>query len=69
MLHRQARNVPAPHTRAWPAIPSAPHTDGFKLGFTVSGAVMLAAFLAAVLLLRDDGRGQPINLAELQAAG
>jgi hypothetical protein len=44
-------------------------TDGFKLGFTVSGAVMLAAFLAAVLLLRDDGRGQPINLAELQAAG
>jgi hypothetical protein len=30
---------------------------------------MLAAFLAAVLLLRDDGRGQSINLAELQAAG
>jgi hypothetical protein len=44
-------------------------TDGFRLGFTVSGAVMLAAFLAALLLLRDDGRGQSINLAELQAAG
>lgn len=43
-------------------------TDGFRLGFTISTAVMCGAFIIAVLLLRDDGRGQVIDLIELQAS-
>jgi hypothetical protein len=44
-------------------------TDGFKLGFTVSAALMGVSVLAALLLFRNVGRGQQVNLAELVAAG
>jgi hypothetical protein len=43
-------------------------TDGFRLGFTISAAVMGATLLAALLLLSDEGRSQAINLVELQAS-
>jgi EmrB/QacA subfamily drug resistance transporter len=44
-------------------------TDGFHQGFIVGTVLMAAAIVAAALLLRDDGRGQAVNLAELQQAG
>jgi MFS family permease len=44
-------------------------TDGFHQGFAVSAILMAGAAVAAVLLLRDEGRGQTVNLAELQQAG
>jgi EmrB/QacA subfamily drug resistance transporter len=44
-------------------------TDGFKLGFTISAALMGVAVLAALLLFGDEGRGQKVNLAELAAVG
>jgi EmrB/QacA subfamily drug resistance transporter len=48
---------------------SAALTGGFRAGFAISAALMCAAILAAMFLLHDDGRGQNINLVELQAAG
>jgi EmrB/QacA subfamily drug resistance transporter len=44
-------------------------TDGFRTGFTVSAALTCVSVVAALVLLRDDGRGQSVNLVELQAAG
>jgi EmrB/QacA subfamily drug resistance transporter len=44
-------------------------TDGFTLGFTISAALMGVSVLAALLLFRDEGRGQRVNMAELAAAG
>jgi MFS family permease len=44
-------------------------TDGFRAGFGVSAALMCATVVAALVLLRDDGRGRAVNLMELQAAG
>jgi hypothetical protein len=44
-------------------------TDGFRLGFTISAALMGVSALAALLLFRNEGRGQRVNLAALAAAG
>jgi hypothetical protein len=44
-------------------------TDGFKLGFTISAALMGVSVLAALLLFGDEGRGQRVNMAELTAVG
>jgi hypothetical protein len=41
-------------------------TAGFHSGFLVS-AVLVALSVAAALLLRDEGRGQRVNLIESQA--
>jgi hypothetical protein len=38
-------------------------------GFAVSAGLMVAAAAAALTLLREDGRGQAVNLVELRAAG
>jgi len=43
-------------------------TTGFRAGFTVSAALLAAAVIAALGLLREDGRGQHLNLIEMQAA-
>jgi len=42
-------------------------TAGFRAGFTVSAALTGLAALTALALLRGDGRGQRVNLVELQA--
>lgn len=42
-------------------------TTGFHAGFAVSAALLVVTVVAAVLL-REDGRGQRVNLIELQAA-
>ncbi len=44
-------------------------TTGFHTGFTVSAALLAATAAAALVLLREDGRGQSVNLVELQTAG
>jgi hypothetical protein len=43
-------------------------TTGFHAGFAVSAALTAASVVVAAVLLREDGRGQRINLVELQAA-
>jgi len=43
-------------------------TSGFHTGFTVSAALVAASALAAVLLLRETGRGERVNLIDLQTA-
>jgi EmrB/QacA subfamily drug resistance transporter len=50
------------------ATAAAAMTTGFRSGFTVSAALLAAAALAALVLLRGDGRGESLNLIELQAA-
>jgi hypothetical protein len=44
-------------------------TAGFHAGFTVSATLLAATAAAALVLLREDGRGQSVNLVELQTAG
>jgi hypothetical protein len=44
-------------------------TAGFRAGFLVSAALVGLAAVMALVLLRDDGRGQRVNLVELQAHG
>jgi len=44
-------------------------TAGFRSGFIVSAILLAAATVAALVLLREDGRGQSVNLIELQTAG
>jgi hypothetical protein len=44
-------------------------TAGFRAGFAVSAALVGLAAVTALTLLRDDGRGQRVNLVELQAHG
>jgi hypothetical protein len=44
-------------------------TAGFHAGFTVSAGLVVAGLVAAAALLREDGRGQRLNLIELQAGG
>ena len=44
-------------------------TAGFRAGFSVSAALVGLAAVMALVLLRDDGRGQRVNLVELQAHG
>jgi len=51
------------------AAPLTALTDGFERGFMVSTGLMAATVLIAFFLLRDDGRGESVNLAELQQAG
>jgi predicted MFS family arabinose efflux permease len=42
-------------------------TAGFHTGFLVSAALVAVSVVTAAGLLRDDGRGQRVNLVELQA--
>jgi EmrB/QacA subfamily drug resistance transporter len=42
-------------------------TAGFRAGFSVSAGLVGLALVVALALLRDDGRGQRVNLIELQA--
>ena len=44
-------------------------TTGFHAGFAVSAGLLAASVVAALALLGEDGRGQAVNLVELQAAG
>jgi EmrB/QacA subfamily drug resistance transporter len=43
--------------------------DGFKLGFTICAVMMGVSVLAAILLFRNEGRGQKVNMMELVAVG
>jgi MFS family permease len=58
--------VVASHTRG--TAPAA-LTAGFHAGFAVSAALVAVTALVAVALLRNDGRGTPVNMIELQTAG
>jgi predicted MFS family arabinose efflux permease len=42
-------------------------TAGFHAGFTVSAWLVVASVLTAAALLREEGRGERVNLIELQA--
>jgi EmrB/QacA subfamily drug resistance transporter len=42
-------------------------TAGFRAGFTVSAALLGLAAVTALVLLRGDGRGERVNVVELQA--
>lgn len=42
-------------------------TTGFHTGFAVSALLVVAAIVVAAALLRQEGRGQRVNLIELQA--
>jgi EmrB/QacA subfamily drug resistance transporter len=42
-------------------------TSGFHAGFAVSSLLLAASIGAAALLLREDGRGERVNLIDLQA--
>ena len=44
-------------------------TAGFRAGFAVSAALVALAAIMALTLLGDDGRGERVNLVELQAHG
>jgi EmrB/QacA subfamily drug resistance transporter len=44
-------------------------TSGFQRGFVVSAALLAVTALTALVLLRDDGRGETVNLTELQQVG
>ena len=57
------------HTLAGHATGAAAMTAGFRAGFVVSAMLLAAATAAALVLLREDGRGQRVNLIELQTAG
>jgi MFS family permease len=48
---------------------AASMTTGFQTGFVISAGLLIASVAAALTLLREDGRGQTVNLVELQAAG
>jgi EmrB/QacA subfamily drug resistance transporter len=47
---------------------AASMTTGFQAGFVISAGLLIACVVAALTLLREDGRGQAVNLVELQAA-
>jgi hypothetical protein len=57
------------HALATGTAAAAAMTTGFHAGFAVSTGLLVTSAAAALTLLREDGRGQTINLAELQAAG
>ena len=44
-------------------------TAGFRTGFAVSAALTVVAAITAATLLREEGRGQRINMIALQADG
>jgi EmrB/QacA subfamily drug resistance transporter len=48
---------------------AAAMTTGFRAGFIVSTGLVAASLVAALGLLREDGRGQAVNVIELQTAG
>jgi MFS family permease len=56
-----ARSAAAGH-----AAPAA-LTAGFHAGFTVSAVLVAVTIVTAAALLRDEGRGERLNLVELQA--
>jgi EmrB/QacA subfamily drug resistance transporter len=58
-----ARSAAAGH-----GVPTA-LTAGFHAGFTVSAVLVAVTIVIAAALLREDGRGQRVNLVELQASG
>jgi MFS family permease len=43
-------------------------TDGYRLGFAIGVGLMCATALVALVLLREDGRGERVDLAELKQA-
>jgi MFS family permease len=50
------------------AVPAA-LTGGFHAGFAVSAVLLAVGIVTAAVLLREDGRGERVNLIELQAGG
>ena len=48
---------------------AAAMTSGFHAGFAISTGLLIGCVVAALTLLREDGRGQAVNLVELQTAG
>ena len=42
-------------------------TAGFHTGFALSAALVAATIVIAAALLREDGRGERVNLVELEA--
>ena len=42
-------------------------TGGFRAGFAVSAILLVLGIITAAALLREDGRGEHVNLIELQA--
>ncbi|HTU06974.1 MAG TPA: MFS transporter, partial [Trebonia sp.] len=44
-------------------------TGGFHTGFAVSAALTAVTVVVAAALLREEGRGERVNLIELQAGG
>jgi MFS family permease len=42
-------------------------TTGFHAGFAVSAALVAVTIVTAAVLLREEGRGERVNLVELQA--
>jgi hypothetical protein len=42
-------------------------TGGFHAGFAVSAILLVLGIITAAALLREDGRGERVNLIELQA--
>jgi hypothetical protein len=42
-------------------------TAGFHAGFAISAALAVVSVLTAAALLREEGRGERVNLIELQA--
>jgi hypothetical protein len=42
-------------------------TDGFRSGFVISAVLVGVSVLTAAALLREEGRGQRVNLVEVQA--
>jgi EmrB/QacA subfamily drug resistance transporter len=43
-------------------------TTGFHAGFVISAGLLIASAVAALTLLREDGRGEAVDLVELQTA-
>jgi EmrB/QacA subfamily drug resistance transporter len=44
-------------------------SDGFRLGFLIGAGVMLGAAVAALVMFRNEGRGEKIDFMELASAG
>jgi hypothetical protein len=42
-------------------------TAGFQAGFAIRAGLIVVSVLTAAALLREEGRGQRVNLIELQA--
>jgi EmrB/QacA subfamily drug resistance transporter len=44
-------------------------TGGFRVAFGISAGLMVATAVAALVIFRDEGRGEKVNMAELSQAG